>query len=105
MLVTLLLAFAALMEVAGDALIRSGMRSGRIVGFVAGAFVLFGYGVLVNAPRWDFGRLLGVYISAFFVIAQVVAYFACDERPTSPILTGGALIVGGGLVITFWRPS
>ena len=37
MLVTLLLAFAALMEVAGDALIRSGMRSGRIVGFVAGA--------------------------------------------------------------------
>jgi hypothetical protein len=73
MSVALLLSFAALMEVAGEAFIRSGMRNGRIVGFVSGAIVLFGYGVLVNAPRWDFGRLLGVYISAFFVIAQAVA--------------------------------
>ena len=105
MIAACLLLLAALMEVAGDALIRTGMRNGRVIGFVAGAVVLFAYGVLVNAPKWDFGKLLGVYISAFFVAAQVVAFFAFDERPSSPILAGGALIIAGGLVITFWHPA
>lgn len=97
------LILAALLEVGGDALVRSGLRGGRVAGFVAGAAVLFAYGVVVNAPRWNFGRLLGVYIAVFFVVSQLVAYFAFRDRPTPPIVLGGALVIAGGLVMAFWK--
>lgn len=98
------LILAALLEVGGDALVRSGLRGGgRVAGFAAGAVALFAYGVVVNAPRWDFGRLLGVYIAVFFVVSQVIAYFAFRGRPTTPILVGGSLVVIGGLVMAFWK--
>jgi drug/metabolite transporter superfamily protein YnfA len=105
MLATLLL--AALLEAGGDALVRSGLHGATMqarVGFMAmGAVVLFAYGVTVNLPPWDFGRLLGVYVALFFIVAQLINWFAFGLRPTAPILVGGALIVAGGLTITFWR--
>ena len=69
-----------------------------------GALILFAYGCVVNLPRWDFGRLLGVYVAAFFVVAQVINWLGFGQKPTLPLLVGGSLIVGGGLVITLWRP-
>jgi len=30
--------------------------------FAIAAVVLFGYGWTVNAPPWDFGQLLGLYV-------------------------------------------
>lgn len=54
------LVVAALLEVGGDALVRWGLKGGRWYGFAAGAAVLFGYGLSVNLPKWDFGRLMGV---------------------------------------------
>ncbi|HEY3267594.1 MAG TPA: hypothetical protein VGM37_11745 [Armatimonadota bacterium] len=71
--VAVALLLAALLEVGGDALIRWGLRGGRAAGFIAGAAALFAYGVAVNAPRWDFGRLMGVYIAVFFIVSQIVA--------------------------------
>jgi hypothetical protein len=68
-----------------------------------GGAVLFAYGVTVNVPPWDFGRLLGVYVTLFFIVAQLINWLAFGLRPTAPILVGGALIVAGGLTITFWR--
>jgi drug/metabolite transporter (DMT)-like permease len=73
--------------------------------FAIGAGVLFAYGLTVNAPPWDFGKLLGVYVTLFFVVAQIVNFFFFDARPDAPILLGGALIVAGGLVVAFWRVS
>jgi small multidrug resistance family-3 protein len=67
-----------------------------------GAVILFGYGYLVNAPDWDFGRLLGVYVVFFFVIAQLISWSVFAQRPTTPILLGGACIVAGGLIISAW---
>ena len=99
----LILSLAAILEVGGDALIRWGLKSGQNYGFVFGAIVLFAYGLVVNVPKWDFGRLLGVYIAAFFVVAQLVAYFFYNERFKKPMLVGGALIIAGGLVMTLWR--
>ena len=63
----------------GDALVRWGLKSGRILGFLLGAGVLFLYGITVNLPKWDLGRLLGVYITLFFVISQVLSYFVFKE--------------------------
>ena len=76
----MLLALAAVLEVGGDALVRWGLKGGRWYGLALGAAVLFGYGLSVNLPKWDFGRLMGVYIAAFFVVAQAVAVVFFHER-------------------------
>lgn len=99
----LILVGAALLEVGGDALIRWGVRGGQNIGFALGAVVLFAYGLLVNIPKWDFGRLLGVYFALFFVVSQIVAYFFFHEKVKIPMLVGGAFIIVGGLVMTFWH--
>jgi hypothetical protein len=107
--VLLVLALAALLEAGGDALARAGLHApsplARIGFLFGGAVVLFAYGVTVNTPAWDFGRLLGVYVTLFFVAAQAINYFAFDVQPGLPIFVGGALIIAGGLLITFWRQA
>lgn len=104
----LLLTLAAALESGGDALVRKGLGvSGmpRAVWFIAGAATLFIYGVVVNLPGWDFGRLLGVYVALFFIVAQAIAFFAFGQAPTPPVLLGGLFIVTGGLIMTFWQPG
>jgi len=99
----LLLILAAALEVGGDALVRWGLKGGRWYGMALGAAVIFAYGLSVNLHKWDFGRLMGVYIAVFFVVAQVVAVVFFRERPSMPTFVGGTLIVAGGVLITLWR--
>ena len=99
------LVLAAILEVGGDALTRWGLKSGKWVGLVLGAAVLFGYGLSVNLPKWDFGRLMGVYIAVFFIVAQIVALVFFKERFSMPALVGGAFIIAGGVIMTVWRPG
>ncbi len=97
------LTLAAVLEVSGDFLMRMGL-GGRRWGFVAGALVLAGYGLLVNQPTWGFGRTLGLYIAVFFIVSQLVAFFAAGEHPSPSLWLGGALIILGGLIIYAGRP-
>src|SRR5262245_20568676 len=101
----LILFVAAFLESGGDALVRSGLQAttgiSRAFFFLTGAVVLFSYGYVVNSPPWDFGRLLGVYIVFFFIAAQLISYIAFGVIPNKAILLGGALIVSGGLIISF----
>lgn len=99
-----MLVLAALLEAGGDAGMRAGLR-GKPAGFLIGALLLFTYGVVVNVPKWDFGRLLGVYIAIFFVVSQVIAVVVFKERPSAQVLLGGSLIVAGGAILTFWQPK
>lgn len=105
--ILLVLTLAAALESGGDALARSGLRGHalpvRLGFFAAAAAVLFIYGVTVNLPPWDFGKLLGVYVALFFVVAQIINRVAFGMSPTLPILCGGALIIAGGLLMTFWK--
>ncbi|MDE2391677.1 MAG: hypothetical protein KGL65_08725 [Rhodospirillales bacterium] len=105
--ILLLLALAATLEAGGDALARTALHAHampvRLGVFGLAALVLFIYGVTVNLPPWDFGKLLGVYVTLFFVVAQLINRFAFGIAPTTPILAGGALIVAGGLLMTFWK--
>ena len=103
----LILAVAALLEAGGDAIVRTGLHSQAAASkaglIVFGGLVLLAYGITVNTPSWDFGRLLGVYVTLFFVAAQAINLFAFHVQPGVPVLVGGALIVAGGLLMTFWH--
>ena len=101
----LILLVAAILEAVGDAIIRTGLHSTatgyRYAMFAIAAVVLFGYGWTVNAPPWDFGKLLGLYVVFFFLIAQLISWIFFKQPPSPMVLLGGALIVAGGIVISF----
>jgi drug/metabolite transporter superfamily protein YnfA len=96
----LVLILAALLEAAGDALVRRGLQTGKVLFFVLGAAVLFAYGCTVNSPPWDFGRLLGLYVVFFFVAAQLIGWIFFKQVPASGTMWGGMLILAGGVVLT-----
>lgn len=102
-----ILLLAAFLEAYGDSCFQSGLHRttgvARYAAFAAGALALALYGLAVNTPPWDFGRLLGLYVVLFFLVAQVLAKVRFNQPPTAPILVGGSLIVAGGAVITFWK--
>jgi small multidrug resistance family-3 protein len=98
------LLIAAVLEAGGDALIRAALQTStvttRVILFALGAIVLCLYGYAVNRPPWDFGRLIGVYVVFFFLVAQAIAWLAFNQRPTGSIVVGGALIVTGGVIMS-----
>lgn len=102
--VIVLLALAALLEAGGDAVVRSALHTAhaptRIGLFAVGAGVLFAYGYTVNAPSWDFGRALGLYVVFFFVIAQLLSWLVFGQTPSRGVVFGGLLIIAGGVVIS-----
>jgi len=95
---------AAFLEAGGDALMRVGLRgpthARAALFFVLGGLVLTFYGYVVNAPPWDFGRIIGVYVAFFFTVAQLISWFGFGQKPTPMILLGGGLIVIGGCVVS-----
>jgi drug/metabolite transporter superfamily protein YnfA len=98
-----ILAVAAGLEVAGDALIRKGLRGSGALAVIAGVAVLGAYGVMVNLLELDFSRLLGAYVGVF-AIASVAAgrLFFKDQVPASTWI-GVLVILGGSLIIHFGR--
>jgi hypothetical protein len=98
---------ATTLEVCGDAIVRMGIyqHSGavRLALFAAGMLLLFGYGAFLNLAPVEFGQVVGLYIATLFVVWQVVNFAFFRTLPSVPILAGGALVVSGGLIITFWK--
>jgi drug/metabolite transporter superfamily protein YnfA len=92
---------AALLEVGGDAVMRHGLRGGGWAFVAAGAVMLAGYGFVVNLVRWDFSKLLGVYVAVFALVSVVVGKFVFGESVPTATWAGIAIIVAGGAVIQF----
>ena len=92
---------AAILEVGGDALIRKGLRGSGLALIVAGFVVLGCYGLVVNMVRWDFSRLLGVYVAVFAVISVLAGRVVFRENVPVSTWIGLAVIVAGGLIIQF----
>jgi drug/metabolite transporter superfamily protein YnfA len=103
------LALAAFLEAGGDSFFQQGfyrsVGSRRVLELACGAVMLVSYGAVVNTPRWDFGRLLGVYVVFFFLVAQAINRVRFGQSPSLPVWTGGALIVAGGALMAFWRTA
>jgi hypothetical protein len=106
--VVLLLA-ATILEVSGDAVVRTAIYNHvglvRLGLFVTGAALLFGYGTLLNLAPLEFGRVVGLYLASLFIVWQVINFVAFRALPTLPIVLGGSLVIAGGAIITFWKPS
>lgn len=107
--IPLLLLVATTLEVSGDALVRQGIYQYagglRIAAFLVGTALLFGYGAVLNIAPVEFGRIVGLYIATLFVIWQLINFLTFRTVPGLPVLAGGALVIAGGLIVTFWRPG
>ena len=98
-LISIIFIAAALLEVGGDAVVRSGLRGGQPVIIVIGCLLLGSYGVIVNMVKWDFSRLLGVYVAVFAVISVCWGKWVFHESVPPVVWVGLGLIVAGGLLI------
>ena len=99
---------ATTMEALGDAMVRKAIYEphqaiARLGVVAAGGLLLLGYGTALNLAPVEFSRVAGLYIATLFVVWQIVNFVVFRGAPTAPIFVGGALIVVGGLVVTFWR--
>jgi small multidrug resistance family-3 protein len=92
---------AAAFEVGGDAFIRKGMRGEGIFPILLGCLVLSCYGVAVNLERWDFSKLLGVYVAVFAVVSVMTGFLVFRESVPPSTWIGLAVIVCGGCIIQF----
>jgi hypothetical protein len=104
----LLLLIATTLEVSGDAVLRMALFQhgglARLALFFVGAALLCGYGTFLNLAPLEFGRVVGLYLATLFVVWQVINFVAFRTLPTLPILVGGAFVIAGGAIITFWKP-
>ena len=92
---------AAILEVSGDAVVRKGLRGRGILVIFIGAAMLGLYGVVVNMVKWDFSRLLGVYVAVFALISILFGRFVFDENIPGSTWIGLSVIVCGGMIIQF----
>ena len=103
------LLIATILEVSGDAVVRTAIYNhagpARVALLLAGALLLLGYGSALNLAPLDFGRVVGLYIATLFMVWQVINFIAFRSLPTLPIVVGGALVIAGGAIITFWKPA
>lgn len=103
------LLIATTLEASGDAVVRLAIYDHvavtRLLLFLAGAALLLGYGCCLNLAPLEFGRVVGLYIATLFVVWQVINLVFFRSLPTVPTVLGGALIVAGGAIVTFWKTS
>jgi hypothetical protein len=91
----------ALLEAGGNALVRQALVQRWWPLLVTGIVMFALYSVLINRSglNVDFGRLMGCYIVAFFVVSQILAALIYRDLPSARTLLGGVLIIVGGITL------
>lgn len=99
----LLFVLAALFEIGGGYLVWQWWREGAHWRLgVAGAVVLFLYGIVPTYQPTHFGRVYAAYGGWFVVLSLVWGWLAEGTRPDRFDLAGGALCLAGVAVIMYW---
>jgi drug/metabolite transporter superfamily protein YnfA len=92
---------AAILEVGGDAVVRKGLRGSGLIIIMIGFAMLGCYGVVVNMVKWDFSKLLGVYVAIFALISILFGRFVFKENIPAATWIGLCVIMCGGMIIQF----
>jgi drug/metabolite transporter superfamily protein YnfA len=100
-LVWLIFIGAAFLEVGGDAIVRKGLRGNNLAIIVIGCVMLGSYGIVVNTVKWDFSKLLGVYVAIFALISVLFGRFVFRENIPNATWLGLIIIICGALIIQF----
>ena len=97
----LIFVVAAFLEMSGDALIRKGLRGSGILFITIGIAILGCYGLIVNSVKWDFSKLIGVYVGVFATVSILCGRFVFKENIPWSTWVGLTVIILGGLIIQF----
>lgn len=92
---------AAILEVSGDAVVRKGLRGSNLIIIMIGCVMLGAYGIVVNTVKWDFSKLLGVYVAIFALISILFGRFVFKENIPTTTWIGLVVIISGALIIQF----
>ncbi len=92
---------AAVLEVGGDAVVRKGLRGSGLAIVMIGFGMLGCYGVVVNTVKWDFSKLLGVYVAVFALTSILFGRFVFQESIPAATWVGLSVIMCGGMIIQF----
>ncbi len=92
---------AAILEVGGDAIVRKGLRGSGLIFIMMGFAMLGCYGVVVNMVKWDFSKLLGVYVAIFALVSTMFGRFVFKETIPPATWLGLMVIICGGMIIQF----
>ena len=97
----LIMMLAAALEVAGDAMIRSGLRGKGSLMVAFGFLVLGSYGIVVNQLPMDFSKLLGAYVGFFAFISVMFGWIAFSETIATTTWIGLGIVLVGSFVMQF----
>ena len=97
----LIFVFAALLEMSGDAIIRKGLRHSGLLLIIIGFITLGCYGLVVNIVKWDFSKLIGVYVAVFATMSVLFGRFVLKENIPHSTWMGLIVLVLGGLIIQY----
>ena len=67
--------------------------------------MLGAYGVVVNTVKWDFSRLLGVYVAVFALVSILFGRLVFKENIPNTTWLGLMVITLGALIIQFGSRS
>ena len=100
---TLLFLLAGVCEITGGYLVWQWWRNGAnwMIG-VAGALVLFLYGIVPTYQRAHFGRVYAAYGGWFIVLSLLWGWKVDSIRPDRYDLLGGAICLVGVAVMMYW---
>src|ERR1700730_4664781 len=84
---------AAVLEVGGDAVVRIGLRGRGWLYVPAGCLMLASYGVVVNLVKWDFSKLIGVYVAVFALMSTLAGRFLFEEHVPLSTWAGVGIII------------
>ena len=90
---------AALLEVGGDAVIRKGLRGSNLIIIMIGCAMLGSYGVVVNTVKWDFSKLLGVYVAVFALMSVLFGRLVFRENIPNTTWIGLIIVICGAMII------